>query len=82
MLLAFRFITGFVGSPVLATGGASLTDIYKPSKQAYAISLWGIAAGEYTCSMRLTFYSLLCCAKQHSAYETITCGFVFDLGAR
>lgn len=24
MLLAFRFITGFVGSPVLATGGASL----------------------------------------------------------
>lgn len=24
MLLAFRFITGFVGSPVLATGGASI----------------------------------------------------------
>ncbi|KAF2173280.1 hypothetical protein M409DRAFT_49746 [Zasmidium cellare ATCC 36951] len=44
MLLAFRFITGFFGSPVLATGGASLTDIWRPQKQAYAISIWGIAA--------------------------------------
>lgn len=44
MLLAFRFLTGFFGSPVLATGGASLTDIWRPSKQAYAISIWGIAA--------------------------------------
>lgn len=44
MLLAFRFITGFVGSPVLATGGASLADMYTPSKRAYAISVWGVAA--------------------------------------
>jgi DHA1 family multidrug resistance protein-like MFS transporter len=44
MLLAFRFLTGFFGSPVLATGGASLSDIYKPSKRAYAIGIWGIAA--------------------------------------
>lgn len=47
MMLAFRFITGFVGSPVLATGGASLTDIYEPRKQAYAICLWGISAGKF-----------------------------------
>jgi MFS transporter, DHA1 family, multidrug resistance protein len=44
MLLAFRFITGFIGSPVLATGGASLADIYKPSKRAFAISVWGVSA--------------------------------------
>lgn len=44
MLLAFRFITGFFGSPVLATGGASLADIWSPAKRAYAISIWGIAA--------------------------------------
>ena len=44
MLLAFRFITGFVGSPVLATGGASLADIYRPAKRAYAIGIWGISA--------------------------------------
>ena len=44
MLLAFRFITGFFGSPVLATGGASLADMYSPSKRAYAMSIWGIAA--------------------------------------
>lgn len=44
MLLAFRFLTGFFGSPVLATGGASLADIYAPKKRAYAMSIWGIAA--------------------------------------
>ena len=44
MLLAFRFITGFFGSPVLATGGASLADIWSPAKRAYAMSIWGIAA--------------------------------------
>lgn len=44
MLLAFRFITGFVGSPVLATGGASIADIYSPSKRAYGIGVWGAAA--------------------------------------
>lgn len=44
MLLAFRFLTGFFGSPVLATGGASLGDIYRPAKRAYAIAIWGVAA--------------------------------------
>jgi len=44
MLLAFRFLTGFFGSPVLATGGASLSDMYAPSKRAYAIGIWGLAA--------------------------------------
>ena len=44
MLLAFRFITGLVGSPVLATGGATISDIYEPRKQAYGIGVWGISA--------------------------------------
>ena len=44
MLLAFRFITGFVGSPVLATGGATVADIYTPKKQAYGITIWGAFA--------------------------------------
>ena len=44
MLLAFRFLTGLFGSPVLATGGATLADIYVPKKQAYALSVWGMAA--------------------------------------
>jgi DHA1 family multidrug resistance protein-like MFS transporter len=44
MLLAFRFLTGFFGSPVLATGGAVIADMYEPSKQAYGIGIWGIAA--------------------------------------
>lgn len=44
MLLAFRFFIGLFGSPVLATGGASLADMYVPKKRAYAFTIWGIAA--------------------------------------
>lgn len=44
MLLAFRFITGFIGSPILATGGASLADIWSPIKRMYAIGVWGLFA--------------------------------------
>jgi len=39
MLLAFRFLTGFIGSPVLATGGASIADMYAPKKQVYGIAV-------------------------------------------
>lgn len=44
MFLAFRFLTGFFGSPVLATGGASLADMYVPQKRAYAMTIWGLFA--------------------------------------
>lgn len=44
MLMAFRFLTGVFGSPVLATGGASLTDIWKPSTRAYPMAIWGLSA--------------------------------------
>ncbi len=44
MLLAFRFITGFVGSPPLATGGATIADIYSPKKRTYGMAVWGIGA--------------------------------------
>ncbi|TIA51902.1 MFS general substrate transporter [Aureobasidium pullulans] len=43
-LLMFRFLTGFIGSPVLATGGASLADLWSRKKVAYAIGIWGVAA--------------------------------------
>ncbi|KAG9205955.1 hypothetical protein G6514_006233 [Epicoccum nigrum] len=44
MLLAFRFLTGFFGSPALATGGATIADMYRPQKQAYGLAVWGIGA--------------------------------------
>ncbi|OQD89489.1 hypothetical protein PENANT_c002G05929 [Penicillium antarcticum] len=40
MLLAFRFLTGFLGSPVLATGGASIGDMWDPSTRDYMIAIW------------------------------------------
>ena len=42
-LLCFRFLTGFIGSPALAIGGASIGDMFAPKKRAYGIVLWGIA---------------------------------------
>lgn len=42
--MAFRFIIGFVGSPSLATGGASIGDMYTPAKRTYGIAVWGIGA--------------------------------------
>ena len=44
MLLAFRFLTGFIGSPVLAIGGASLSDMWSPEVLSYAIGCWGATA--------------------------------------
>ncbi|OJJ97126.1 hypothetical protein ASPACDRAFT_32923 [Aspergillus aculeatus ATCC 16872] len=40
MLLAFRFLTGFLGSPVLATGGASIGDMWSPKIRDYMIAIW------------------------------------------
>ncbi|KAI0044857.1 MFS general substrate transporter [Auriscalpium vulgare] len=41
MLMAFRFIGAFFGSPVLAVGGATVADMYGPRTRAYGITLWG-----------------------------------------
>lgn len=43
-LLAMRFLAGLFGSPILATGGASVADMYTPKKRAYAMGIWGISA--------------------------------------
>ncbi|KAJ9661330.1 GTPase-activating protein [Coniosporium apollinis] len=44
MLLAFRFLTGFIGSPALATGAASMGDIWNPMVRDYMIAVWGAFA--------------------------------------
>ncbi|GAA5962776.1 hypothetical protein JCM3765_001513 [Sporobolomyces pararoseus] len=43
-LLAFRFLTGFFGSPCLATGGASMGDLFNPFYLPYAMGLWAVGA--------------------------------------
>lgn len=40
-----RFLAGFVGSPPLATGGASIQDVFMPHKVPYAMGLYGLSAG-------------------------------------
>ncbi|KAI1376823.1 benomyl/methotrexate resistance protein [Hypoxylon crocopeplum] len=39
MFLVFRVLTGFVGSPPLATGGATIIDIYDPAQASYGICI-------------------------------------------
>jgi MFS transporter, DHA1 family, multidrug resistance protein len=43
-LLALRFFLGFFGSPCLATGGATLQDMYAPTKKPYALTFWVASA--------------------------------------
>lgn len=44
MLLAFRFLTGFLGSPVLATGAGSMADIWDAGTRDYMIAIWACFA--------------------------------------
>ncbi|KAK4058517.1 hypothetical protein OIO90_000679 [Microbotryomycetes sp. JL221] len=44
VILVFRFLSGFVGSPALATGGASMGDIFSPKALPAAIGIWSMGA--------------------------------------
>ncbi|KAF7371126.1 MFS general substrate transporter [Mycena sanguinolenta] len=43
-VLAMRFLTGLFGSPALATGGASMTDIFPTDQHPYVIGVWALGA--------------------------------------
>ncbi|KAJ7207042.1 major facilitator superfamily domain-containing protein [Mycena pura] len=43
-VLAMRFMTGFLGSPALATGGASMGDIFPIHQLAYVVGIWALGA--------------------------------------
>lgn len=42
--LVLRFFAGVLGSPALATGGATLADIFYPNKLPYAMGIYGVSA--------------------------------------
>lgn len=42
--MILRFLAGLVGSPPLATGGASVGDIFAPEQAPLALGLWGLSA--------------------------------------
>jgi MFS transporter, DHA1 family, multidrug resistance protein len=42
--MILRFLTGFFGSPCLATGGASLGDMFSIVKLPYVLAVWAFAA--------------------------------------
>ncbi|POS68485.1 hypothetical protein DHEL01_v213121, partial [Diaporthe helianthi] len=41
-LLGLRFLAGFMGSPSIATGGASIAEMFTPTRGAYGMALWGL----------------------------------------
>ncbi|PNS14676.1 hypothetical protein CAC42_1698 [Sphaceloma murrayae] len=43
-LLVLRFLAGFMGSPALATGGATIQDMYSLIKLPYGLTAWVAAA--------------------------------------
>lgn len=42
--MVLRFLAGFIGSPPLATGGATIGDMYIPKYRAIHIGIWGLSA--------------------------------------
>jgi DHA1 family multidrug resistance protein-like MFS transporter len=53
--IVVRFLQGFFGGPVLATGAASAGDLYPFNKVPYAVSFWAVFAyGGMMISIRLT----------------------------
>jgi DHA1 family multidrug resistance protein-like MFS transporter len=42
--MILRFLAGLVGSPPLATGGASVGDVFAPEYAPMALGLWGLSA--------------------------------------
>ena len=43
MVLIFRFLASFFGSPAMALGGATVNDIYLPLKRSYGLGLWELS---------------------------------------
>lgn len=43
-LTILRFFSGIFASPALATGGASIADIFAPQYLPYALAVWGVCA--------------------------------------
>lgn len=43
-LMAMRFLAGFVCSPALSTGGATLADVYSPMSYPYVVAGWAAGA--------------------------------------
>ena len=43
VFLVFRWVTGFCGSPCLATGGGTVADIYHPTVVPHLICIWSSA---------------------------------------
>jgi MFS transporter, DHA1 family, multidrug resistance protein len=42
--MVLRFLVGFMGSPLLATAGATLGDIWAPPMMPFAIAIWSVVA--------------------------------------
>ncbi|KAF2672095.1 cycloheximide resistance protein [Microthyrium microscopicum] len=80
-LVVLRFIQGFFGGPVLATGAASAQDLFPFNKVPYALSCWAVFAyAGPALGPVLTGFSVPLSTWRWTFYETlILCGFTFVL---
>ncbi|QDS70197.1 hypothetical protein FKW77_006591 [Venturia effusa] len=80
-LVVLRFIQGFFGGPVLATGAASAQDLFPFNKVPYALSCWAVFAyAGPALGPVLSGFSVPLSSWRWSMYETlILCGFTFVL---
>lgn len=80
-LVVLRFLQGFLGGPVLATGGASAADIFGFNKIPYGLTFWTCAAyGGPALGPLLAGLSVTDRSWRWSMYELLMfSGFVFIL---
>ena len=80
-LVVLRFIQGFFGGPVLATGAASAQDLFPFNKVPYALSCWAVFAyAGPALGPTMTGFSVPLSTWRWSLYETlILCGFTFGI---
>jgi DHA1 family multidrug resistance protein-like MFS transporter len=78
-LVVLRFIQGFFGGPVLATGAATAQDLFPFNKVPYALSFWAVFAyAGPALGPTLTGFSVPLSTWRWSLYETlILSGFTF-----
>jgi DHA1 family multidrug resistance protein-like MFS transporter len=68
--MVLRFLGGFFGSPPLATGGASVQDVWKPATASLAMGMWGISAAAGPVSARPEAFFFSCCSRSNNLAHT------------
>ncbi|KAF2241832.1 MFS general substrate transporter [Trematosphaeria pertusa] len=71
-LMVLRFLLGFMCSPCLATAGASLADIWRPTQFPFAVAMWAMVATlGPACGPTISTYAVQAMGWRFSSWELL-----------